>query len=156
PRTEVPGCILLDLNLGRSSGLDLQQGLEAAAVRMPVLFMSGYGDVPTTVQAMKAGAVDFLTKPLDEAVLLAAISTAVERDTARLREANEHRDLREREASLTPREREVVRLVARGLQNKQIAGKLGISQVTVKLHRSAALRKLQIRCVPDLVLALQR
>ncbi|AHK47351.1 C4-dicarboxylate transport transcriptional regulatory protein (plasmid) [Ensifer adhaerens OV14] len=148
---ERPGCILLDVRLPGISGLDFQQQLDRAGFKAPVIFMTGFGDIPMTVRAMKAGAVDFLTKPFRDQDILDAISAAMQRDAARRRQSAQNEALVQLAASLTPRERDVMKAVVRGLMNKQIAHELGISEVTVKLHRSNMMRKMEVRSVAELV-----
>jgi FixJ family two-component response regulator len=145
-----PSCLVLDVTLPNLTGLDLQKRLIDRA-DMPVIFITGYGDVPTTVQAMKAGAVEFLTKPFGDDVLLTAISQAIERSRAALAHQAELRALRACHASLTPRERETMALVVSGLLNKQIAARLGISEITVKAHRGRVMRKMRVDSLADLV-----
>jgi FixJ family two-component response regulator len=150
PRATVPCCLVLDVSLPGLNGLELQQQL-AERTDMPIIFITGYGDVPMSVRAMKAGAVEFLTKPFKDDVLIEAISGAIERSRNALhREAN-LRSLRECYASLTPREREVMGLVVSGLLNKQVGGELGISEITVKAHRGQMMRKMKADSLPDLV-----
>jgi FixJ family two-component response regulator len=141
---------VLDVRLPGVSGLELQQQL-AERMDMPIIFITGRGDVPMTVQAMKAGAVEFLTKPFNDAVLLDAIRGAIERSRAALRLGAELRALRDCYQSLTPREREVMALVVSGLLNKQVGGELGISEITVKAHRGQVMRKMKAGSLPDLV-----
>ena len=150
PRATVPSCLVLDVALPGLNGLELQQQL-ADRTEMPIIFITGYGDVPMTVRAMKAGAVEFLTKPFSDDVLLDAIRGAIERSRAALRLDAEMRTLRARYESLTPREREVMALVVSGLLNKQVGGELGISEITVKAHRGQVMRKMQADSLPDLV-----
>ena len=150
PRTTAPHCLVLDVTLPGISGLELQQQL-ADRTTMPIIFITGYGDVPMTVRAMKAGAVEFLTKPFRDEVLLDAIQAAIERSRAALRLASEMRALRRDYESLTPREREVMALVVSGLLNKQVGGELGISEITVKAHRGQVMRKMKAESLPDLV-----
>ena len=150
PRATVPCCLVLDVTLPGLNGLELQQQL-ADRIDMPIIFITGYGDVPMTVRAMKAGAVEFLTKPFRDDVLLDAIRGAVERSRAALRLASEMRTLRNCYASLTPREREVMALVVYGLLNKQVGGELGISEITVKAHRGNVMRKMTADSLADLV-----
>lgn len=147
------GCLVLDVRMPGGSGLDLQQQLAANGYAKPVVFLTGHGDIPMTVQAMKAGAVDFLTKPVRDQTLLDAVTTGIERDIAQRSEAEIVRRYVDAHATLTPRERQVLRAVALGRLNKQIAWDLGISVVTVKLHRSSVMRKMQVRTVSDLVRA---
>ena len=150
PRAGVPCCLILDVRIPGVSGLELQQQL-AERAEMPIIFISGFGDVPITVQAMKAGAVEFLTKPFRDDVLLDAVRQAIERSRAAIREDSQMQALRSCYASLTPREREVMALVVSGLLNKQIAGELGISEITVKAHRGQVMRKMQADSLADLV-----
>jgi FixJ family two-component response regulator len=142
-----PGCLVLDVRMPGASGLDLQQQLMRSGNPKPVIFLTGHGDIPMTVQAMKAGAVDFLTKPVRDQTLLDAIAAAIARDAAQRAEAEVVQRNVDRVGALTPREREVLGEVARGRLNKQIAFDLGISEVTVKLHRSNAMRKMQVTSV---------
>ena len=146
----VPCCLVLDVTLPGLSGLELQQQL-AERTDMPIIFITGHGDVPMSVQAMKAGAVEFLTKPFKDDVLLDAIRGAIERSRTALRQDSELRVLRDCYASLTPREREVMALVVSGLLNKQVGGELGISEITVKAHRGQVMRKMKADSLPDLV-----
>jgi len=148
---EGPACIVLDVRFPGRSGLDLQQELAAANRPLPIIFMTGHGDIPMTVRAMKAGAVEFLTKPFRDQDLLDAVAVALERDRAR--RAGEERidELRSRLLTLTPREREVLHLVIAGRLNKQIAGELGVSEMTVKIHRRHMMRKMQASRIVELV-----
>ena len=150
-RPDAPSCLVLDVSLPDLNGLDLQNRIAADRADMPVIFITGFGDVPMTVRAMKAGAVEFLTKPFADDVLLAAIRSAIERSRAALYREAELRALRNCQASLTTREREVMALVVRGLLNKQIGGELGISEITVKTHRGHMMRKMKADSVADLV-----
>ena len=150
PRPLVPSCLVLDVTLPGLTGLELQKQL-ADRADMPIIFITGYGDVPMSVQAMKAGAVEFLTKPLKDDALLDAIGGAIERSRAALRHESAMRALRDCYASLTPREREVLALVVAGLLNKQVAGELGISEITVKAHRGQVMRKMNADSLPALV-----
>jgi FixJ family two-component response regulator len=150
PRPTLPCCLVLDVTLPGLSGLELQQQL-AERTDMPIIFITGHGDVPMSVQAMKAGAVEFLTKPFRDDVLLNAIGSAIERSRAALRLNSEIGALKNRYASLTPREREVMALVVSGLLNKQVGGELGISEITVKAHRGQVMRKMKADSLPDLV-----
>jgi FixJ family two-component response regulator len=150
PRPAVPCCLVLDVTLPGLSGLELQQQL-ADRTDMPIIFITGHGDVPMTVQAMKAGAVEFLTKPFTNDVLLDAIGGAIERSRAAVRQESQMRVLRTAYASLTPREREVLALVVSGLLNKQVGGELGISEITVKAHRGQVMRKMKANSLPELV-----
>jgi FixJ family two-component response regulator len=148
-----PGCLILDVRMPGESGLDLQRQLTAIGNTKPIIFLTGHGDIPMTVQAMKSGAVDFLTKPVRDQTLLDAISAAIERDVAERAKAEIVNRIIERIETLTPREREVMAEVARGRLNKQIAFDLGISEVTVKLHRSNVMRKMAVASVGELVRA---
>ena len=147
----VPCCLLLDMTLPGLNGLELQQQL-AERTDMPIIFITGHGDVPTSVQAMKAGAVEFLTKPFSDVVLLDAIRGAIERSRVALRLDAETRALKTHYESLTSREREVMALVVSGLLNKQVGGELGISEITVKAHRGQVMRKMKADSLPDLVI----
>src|SRR5688572_4369345 len=149
-RPMVPCCLVLDVTLPGLSGLDLQPQL-AERTDMPIIFITGHGDVPMTVKAMKAGAVEFLTKPFKDDVLLDAIRGAIERSRVALHQESEMQVLRSTYASLTPREREVMALVVSGLLNKQVGGDLGISEITVKAHRGQVMRKMKADSLPDLV-----
>jgi FixJ family two-component response regulator len=144
-------CLVLDVRLPGTSGLELQEYLTRLNIRMPVILMTGFGDIPMTVKAMKAGAIDFLTKPIRNQDLLDAISAAVRLDQGRRQEAAQVAELQQRYALLTPRERQVMALVASGLMNKQVANELSISEVTVKMHRSSGMRKLGAKSVAGLV-----
>jgi FixJ family two-component response regulator len=150
PRPTVPCCLVLDVTLPGLNGLELQQQL-AGRTDMPIIFITGHGDVPMSVQAMKAGAVEFLTKPFKDDVLLEAIRSAIERSRAALRLDAEMRAIWNCYESLTPREREVMALVVSGLLNKQVGGQLGISEITVKAHRGQVMRKMKAGSLPDLV-----
>jgi FixJ family two-component response regulator len=149
-RATGPSCLVLDVSLPGLNGLELQKQL-ADRTDMPIIFITGYGDVPTSVRAMKAGAVEFLTKPIKNDELLEAIGGAIERSRAALRHESEIQALRGCYASLTPREREVMALVVSGLLNKQVGGELGISEITVKAHRGQVMRKMKADSLPDLV-----
>jgi FixJ family two-component response regulator len=151
PRALAPSCLVLDLRLPGLNGLDLQKQLAVDRFDMPIIFISGYGDVPTTVQAMKGGAVEFLTKPFEDTALLSAIQDALERSRSALTQAAEMLALRESYASLTCRERQVMGLVVSGLLNKQVGGELGISEITVKAHRGKMMQKMKANSLPDLV-----
>ena len=151
PRKLAPSCLVLDVSLPGLNGLDLQKRVAVERIEMPIIFITGHGNVPMTVQAMKAGAVEFLTKPFSDDVLLSAIRNAIERSLTALGHEAEMRALRDRYASLTRREREVMALVASGLLNKQVGGELGISEVTVKAHRGQAMQKMKADSLADLV-----
>jgi FixJ family two-component response regulator len=145
------GCIVLDVRLPGMSGLDFQAQLAALGIRLPVVLMTGHGDIPMSVRAMKAGAVDFLPKPFRDQDMLDAATAAIERDRARRAAEGGAAQLRDRYATLSPREQEVMLLVTAGKMNKQVAGELGLSEVTVKIHRAAAMRKMGARTLADLV-----
>ena len=151
PRVLAPSCLVLDVNLPDLNGLDLQKRVAADRIDMPIIFITGYGDVPMTVQAMKAGAVEFLIKPLNDDVLLRAIRHALDRSQKALRDEAEMRARRDSYASLTGRERQVMALVVSGLLNKQVGGELGISEITVKAHRGKVMRKMDAGSLPQLV-----
>jgi FixJ family two-component response regulator len=150
-RALVPSCLVLDISLPGLNGLDLQKQIAVERPDMPIIFITGHGDVPKTVQAMKAGAVEFLTKPFSDVVLLSAIRQAVERNEITLGQAAEVRTLRDRYASLSGREREVMALVVAGLLNKQVGSELGISEITVKAHRGRVMQKMEADSLADLV-----
>lgn len=151
PKPATPSCLILDVNLPDLNGLDLQQRLAPDRTDMPIIFLTGFGDVPMTVRAMKAGAAEFLTKPFDDEVLLAAVRGAIERSRAALAEEIEKKSLQDRFGSLSQRERDVMTLVVRGLLNKQVGGDLGISEITVKAHRGKAMQKMNAKSFADLV-----
>jgi len=151
PRVPVPHCLVLDVSLPGLNGLDLQRLVAGDRRDMPIIFITGYGDVPMTVRAMKAGAVEFLTKPFNDDVLLSAIRSALESSRVALSFEAEMRVLRDRYASLSQRERQVMALVVSGLLNKQIGGELGISEITVKAHRGKVMQKMKANSVADLV-----
>jgi FixJ family two-component response regulator len=151
PHPRVPNCLILDVNLPDLSGLDLQELVSVERTDMPIIFVTGYGDVPMTVKAMKAGAVEFLMKPFSDEVLLTAIEQALDRSKNALALDSAIHDLRDRHASLSRREREVMALVVSGLLNKQVGFELGISEITVKAHRGQVMRKMKARSLPELV-----
>jgi FixJ family two-component response regulator len=151
PRVHAPSCLVLDVSLPDLNGLDLQKRVTADRIDMPIIFITAYGDVPMSVQAMKAGAVEFLTKPFGDDVLLGAIRHAIERSRTALDHEAEIRSLRDCYASLTRREREVMALVVSGRLNKQVGGELDISEITVKAHRGQVMRKMKADSLADLV-----
>ena len=151
PRVVAPSCLLLDVSLPDVDGLELQRRVAPDRSDMPIIFISGYGDVPMTVRAMKAGAVEFFTKPLTSDLLLAAIQHAIERSRNALADEAAMRKLRECHGSLSRRERQVMALVVSGLLNKQVGGELGISEITVKAHRGQVMRKMEAQSLPGLV-----
>jgi len=151
PRVATPSCLVLDVALPDLNGLDVQKRVAVDSSHMPIIFVSGHGDIPMTVQAMKAGAAEFLTKPFHDDVLLSAIEQAVERSRATLDREAGKRSLRQHYASLTHRETQVMALVVSGLLNKQVGAELGISEITVKAHRGRMMRKMQVRSLAVLV-----
>jgi FixJ family two-component response regulator len=151
PRVAGPSCLILDINLPGLNGLDLQAHIADGQADMPIIFVTGYGDVPMTVRAMKAGAAEFLTKPMDRDVLLAAVRDAIGASLAAAGQEEEIRTLRARYASLTAREKQVMGMVVSGLMNKQVAGELDISEITVKAHRGRMVRKMRATTFADLV-----
>jgi FixJ family two-component response regulator len=148
---DVPSCLVLDIRLPRLSGLDLQAELAKANIKIPIVFMTGHGDIPMSVKAMKAGAIDFLAKPFRDQDMLDAVAVALDRDRQRRHAEKQLSNLRASFDTLTQREREVMSLVATGLMNKQIAGELGVSEITVKIHRGHVMRKMGARSLADLV-----
>jgi len=146
-----PSCLILDVSLPGMSGLDFQQKLRNAGLQIPIIFVTGYGDIPMTVKAMKSGAVEFLTKPFEDQDLLDAVQQALARDSATRQERADFAALRERYDKLTPREREVMGLVVSGMLNKQIASELGTSEITIKVHRAQAMHKMQAGSLAELV-----
>lgn len=153
---DTPGCLVLDVRLRGSSGLDFQRELAAKNVRIPIIFITGYGDVPMSVRAMKAGAVEFLTKPFRDQELLDAIVVALEQDRVQREQKQQVLDLQQRFDALSPREREVISMVASGMLNKQIAGELGTAENTVKVHRSRAMEKMQAQSLAELVRMMEK
>lgn len=146
-----PGCVLVDLQMPGATGLELQESMAKGENRLPIIFITGHGDIPTSVHAVKQGAEDFLTKPVTKEILFAAIQRALKREAADRERRLRHRELRTRYQSLTPREREVMSLVISGKLNKQIAGELGTVERTVKAHRAKVMEKMQVISVADLV-----
>jgi FixJ family two-component response regulator len=147
----VASCLILDIRLPRLSGLDFQAELAKADIRIPIIFMTGHGDIPMTVRAMKAGAVDFLTKPFRDQDMLDAVTAAIERDRTSRQEAKILSDLKARFATLSAREQEVLTLVTAGLMNKQVAAEIGIAEITVKIHRGNIMRKMAAKSLAELV-----
>ena len=152
PKTS-SNCIILDVRLPGSSGLDFQKGLVDAGIHTPIIFLTGYADIPMTVQAMKAGALEFLTKPYRDQALIEAVLLAVDKDIARRTKDNANAEVLQRFASLSARERQVLALTAAGKQNKQIAGQLGVADVTIRLHRRQIMQKMQAKSLADLMRA---
>lgn len=153
---DVPSCLVLDVRLRGLSGLDFQRELAAKNMRIPIIFITGYGDIPMSVRAMKAGAVEFLTKPFRDQELLDAIAIALQQDRARREQDKQVLDLQQRFESLSRREREVISMVASGMLNKQIAGELGTAENTVKVHRSRAMDKMQAQSLAELVRMMEK
>ena len=156
PRPDAPGCIVLDVRLPGTSGLAFQKVLIEADIHLPVIFITGHGDIPMSVMAMKSGAIEFLTKPLHEQPLLDAVNAGIEGDRLRRRTSKHVSELRRRFKLLTPREREVFALVVTGRPNKQIAAQLGLSEMTVKVHRSQVVKKMQANSIIDLARMAER
>lgn len=155
-RTDRPGCLILDIRLPGPSGLDLQRELRSANIQTPIIFITGYADVPMTVKAMKGGAIEFLVKPFRDQDLLDAVRIGIEEDRSRRREQQATDCIQKRFLSLTAREREIMGLLVAGRQNKQIAGECGLSQVTVRIHRQQVMRKMGSRSIAELVRAAER
>ena len=149
---DAPSCLVLDIRMPRLSGFDLQAELAKSSIRIPIIFLTGHGDVSTSVRAMKAGAVDFLTKPFHEQEMLDAVTAALECDQKQRNEARSHSDLQDRFALLSGRQRQIMALVTGGLMNKQVASKIGIADQTVKIHRGTLMRKMHAKSLADLVL----
>ena len=147
----LPSCLVLDIRLKGENGLDFQEGLAARGIHLPVILITGHGDIPMTVRAMKAGAVDFLPKPFSEDQMLEAVAAAIERDGTRRAESAGTERLKQLYATLTPRESEVMGLVVTGLMNKQVAGRMQLSEITVKIHRGNVMRKMEAQSLADLV-----
>ena len=156
PRPEGPACLVLDVRMPGLSGIDLQRELTGSGINIPIIFITAHGDIPMTVRAMKAGAVEFLTKPFRSRALLDAVRAAIERDRAAHKERFEAGELRERHDQLTPREREVMALVAAGLLNKQVAGELATTERTIKFHRAHIMQKMRAESLADLVRMAER
>jgi FixJ family two-component response regulator len=151
PRPDRPGCVVLDVRLPGMSGLDFQSQLAELGIGLPIVLMTGHGDIPMSVRGMKAGAVDFLAKPFRDQDMLDAVATAIDRDRQRRKTAQDATELKARYDALSARERQVMALVTAGKMNKQVAGDLALSEITVKIHRGAAMRKMGARTLPDLV-----
>jgi FixJ family two-component response regulator len=156
PLPPVPGCLVLDVRLPRLSGFQLQTELDRLGVNIPIIFVTGYGDIPMSVKAMKAGAVDFLTKPVHDQEMLDAVAKAIERDRNRRSEEQSNSEMRARYESLTPRERQIMSLVTAGLMNKEVGCTVGISEMTVKIHRGQVMRKMGTKSLANLVLIAEK
>jgi FixJ family two-component response regulator len=156
PLLAVPSCLVLDVRMPRLSGFDLQKELSRLGAKIPIIFITGHGDIPMSVNAMKAGAVDFLTKPFRDQEMLDAVIRALERDLERRREEHSNLDIRARFESLTSRERQIMALVTAGLMNKEAAFKIGISEMTVKIHRGHMMRKMGTKSLADLALIAEK
>jgi len=150
-RPNVPSCMVLDVRLPGVSGIDFQADLSKRNIHIPIVFMTGHGDIPMTVRAMKAGAVEFLTKPFRDQDMLDAVQLALERDLSRIESEKAASGLKSKFETLTPREQEIMALVASGLMNKQVAGKIGLSEITVKVHRGRVMQKMGAKTLADLV-----
>jgi FixJ family two-component response regulator len=148
----VPSCVVVDIRMPRLSGFALQSELARKGVSIPIIFITSHGDISMSVKAMKAGAIDFLTKPFRDQEILDAVNGAIERDLKRRSEEKSNAELRARFESLTPRERQIMALITGGLMNKQVAGKIGVSEMTVKIHRGSVMRKMQVKSLADLAL----
>jgi FixJ family two-component response regulator len=156
PLPAVPCCLVVDVRLPRLSGFDLQTELNRLEIKVPIIFITGHGDIPMSVQAMKAGAVDFLTKPFRDQEMFDAVTRALERDVERRRAEQSASDVRARFELLTPRERQIMALVTAGHMNKVVAARLGISEMTVKIHRAHMVRKMRVKSLADLVLIAEK
>jgi FixJ family two-component response regulator len=156
PLPPVPSCLVLDVRLPRLSGFQLQTELDRLGVSIPIIFVTGYGDIPMSVKAMKAGAVDFLTKPVHDQEILDAVARAIERDRNRRSEERSNSEMRARYESLTPRERQIMSLVTAGLMNKEVGCTIGISEMTVKIHRGQVMRKMGTKSLANLVLVAEK
>lgn len=156
PPTAAPSCLVLDVRLPRLSGFDLQTELCRLGVKVPIIFITGHGDIPMSVKAMKAGAVDFLTKPFRDQEMLDAVTGALERDLKRRKDEQSDCEIRSRFKSLSPRQRQIMAMVTAGLMNKEVAGRIGIAEMTVKIHRGHVMRKMGTKSLADLVLIAEK